>query len=266
MFERIALVAVLGGVLGMLPLLPAGAETMGSVVSTAGDAFVEGADGRRPLDCGAAVGAGERIVTAAGARLALVAGDVYLQMSPGAGAAVGRTAAGAPSIEISSGQVRLVDMRPAGAPPLVIATPHSQASGFGTDTEVTVSGAGSELCEAAADLEVTALEGDASIVARRGECVTLGSGAAPSTAPKGAPRIALAGAEGCIEVAAVDHFTPGVAAPPPTIGLAPLDPDRRVYGPCEELGCLEVPPGGDVFERPPLPDICAIDPASCFGD
>ena len=87
-FERIALVAVLGGVLGMLPLLPAGAETLGTVVSTAGDAFVESADGRRPLDCGASVGAGERIVTQAGARLSLVAGDVYLQLDPGASVAI----------------------------------------------------------------------------------------------------------------------------------------------------------------------------------
>ena len=47
----------------------------------------------------------------------------------------------------------------------------------------------------AADLDVTALEGNTSIVAQAGQCVSLGSGAAPATAPKGAPRIALAGAE-----------------------------------------------------------------------
>jgi hypothetical protein len=257
MFERIALAAVLGGVLGMLPLLPASAEITGAVISTTGSAYAEGAGGKRSLGCRAQVREGERILTEAGARLALVAGDVYVQIDRAANLVISRTAAGAPSIEIASGRVRLIDTRSAGGSPFEIRTPHSQASGLGTDTEVVVSGAQTELCEGAADLDVTTREGNASLVARAGQCVTVGSGESPSTAAKGAATIALAGAEGCIQVAAVDHFTPDVAAPPPTIGLAPIDPDRT-FDLCSDpgAGCMGMPTGGAgniIIEPPPPP-------------
>ena len=256
-FERSALAAVLGGVLCTLPLLPAGAETTGAVISTTGSAYAEGAGGNRSLGCGAPVREGERIVTEAGARMALLAGDVYVQIDQAANLGIGRTAAGAPSIEIASGRVRLVDTRSAGGSPFEIRTPHSQAGGLGTDTEVVVSAARTELCEEAADLDVTAHEGNTSLVARAGQCVTVRSGESPSTAAKGEAKIALAGAEGCIEVAAVDHFTPDVAAPPPTIGLAPIDPDRTLHL-CSDPGpgCMKIPAvgaGNIIIEKDPSP-------------
>jgi hypothetical protein len=265
-FERIALAAVLGGVLGMLPLLPASAEITGAVISTTGSAYAEGAGGKRSLGCRAQVREGERILTEAGARLALVAGDVYVQIDRAANLGIGRNAAGAPSIEIASGRVRLIDTRSAGGSPFEIRTPHSQASGLGTDTEVVVSGARTELCEGAADLDVTAREGNASLVARAGQCVTVSSGDSPSTAVKGEATIALAGAEGCIKVAAVNHFTPDVAAPPPTIGLAPIDPDRT-FDLCSDpgAGCIEMPTFRDpaiIIEIDPEP-ICGF---ACLGE
>jgi hypothetical protein len=242
--ERIVLGAVLVGVLGTLPLLSAGAETAAEVLSATGTAFAEGAEGQRSLSCQGLVGEGERIVTNQGSRVGLMAGDLYVQVEPGTSVTLGRTAAGAPSLEITSGRVRVVDTRAGEGPEFEIRTPDSRAVGRGNDTEVTVSQRGTELCEAAADLKVTKQDGSGSLAARPGQCVTAHGGEALAAAPRGESRIALSGAEGCIEVAAVDHFLPSVAAaPPPTIGLAPMDPERRTYGPCDNGSCTGFSPG-----------------------
>lgn len=229
--ERIVIGAVLGGVLGTLPLSSAGAETAAVVLSATGSSFAESATDRRPLACQGVVADGERIVTDESSRAGLLAGDVYVQLDPSSSVAIGRTEAGALSIEVISGRVRLVDTGAGDGAPFEIRTPDSRAAGRGNDTEVHVSSQGTEFCEAAADLDVALREGNGSLVARPGQCVTARAGEPLSTAPGGGSRIALSGAEGCIEVAAVDHFLPDVAAPPPTIELAPLDPPRQIWRP-----------------------------------
>ena len=229
--ERIAIGAVLGGVLGALPLSSVGAETAAVVLSATGSSFAESATDRRSLECQGVVADGERIVTDETSRAGLQAGDLYVQLDPSSSVAIGRTEAGAPSIEVISGRVRLVDTGAGAGPAFEIRTPDSRATGRGNDTEVTVSNQGTEFCEAAADLDVALREGDGSLVARPGQCVAARAGEPLTTAPGGGSQIALSGAEGCIEVAAVDHFLPDVAAPPPTIGLAPLDPPRQIWRP-----------------------------------
>ena len=44
-----------------------------------------------------------------------------------------------------------------------------------------------------------------------------------------------------VDVAIASHFTPAVAAPPATIGVAPIDPGRPIFGACggHGGGCLE---------------------------
>jgi hypothetical protein len=241
--ERIVLGVVLGGVLGALPLFSASAA---EVLSTTGDAFVEGAEGRQPLQCNGLLRDGERIVTGEGSRAGLQVGEVYVQLDQGTSVIIRRTEGGAASLEIVSGRVRLVDTAIGEGPLFEILTPNSRAAGRGFDTEVVVSQQGTEFCEAAADLDVALRDGSGSLLARPGQCVTARGGEPLATAPGGERQIALSGAEGCIEVAVVGHFLPDVAAPPPTIGLAPLDPDRRTYGPCDDpgSGCMRIQPKG----------------------
>jgi hypothetical protein len=244
--ERMVLGVVLGGVLGALPLFSAGAETAAEVLSTTGGVFAEGAEGRQPLQCNGVLRDGERVVTDEGSRAGLQLGDVYVQLDKGTSVIIRRTEAGAPSLEILSGRVRLVDTGSGAGPLFEILTPDSHATGRGNDTEVTVSRVGTEFCEAAADLDVALRDGSGSLLARAGQCVTARGGEPLATAPRGESRIALSGAEGCIKVAVADHFLPDVAGPPPTIGLAPLDPDRLTYGPCDNpgSGCMRIQPMG----------------------
>ena len=106
---QIVLGAVLGGVLGTLPLSSAGAETAAEVLSMQGSAFAEGAEGRRSLGCAGLVRDGERIVTDESSRAGLLLGDVYVQLDHATSATIRRTEAGAASLEISAGRVRAVD-------------------------------------------------------------------------------------------------------------------------------------------------------------
>jgi len=173
---RIVFGAVLGGVLGTLPLSSASAETAAVVLSATGSSFAESATDRRSLECQGVVADGERIVTDESSRAGLLAGDVYVQLDPSSSVAIGRTEAGALSLEVISGRVRLVDTGTGDGSPFEIRTPDSRAAGRGNDTEVTVSSQGTEFCEAAADLDVTLREGNGSLVARPGQCVTARAG------------------------------------------------------------------------------------------
>ncbi len=241
--ERIVLVAVLGGVLGALPLVSASAETVADVVSLAGSPLAEGADGSRSLAPKGIVTGGERIVTDGSSQVGLMMGDVYVQLDKSTSVTILRSETGAPSLEVHSGRVRLVDTSAGGDSTFVILTPDSRATGRGSDTEVTVSSSGTKLCEGEADLAVSRRDGSGPLVAQPGQCMTA-SGAAPlALTPAGGSRLALLGVGG-ITVTAVAHFQPevDVAAPPPTIGLAPLDPGRRSYQPCDFGACMQANP------------------------
>ena len=260
--ERIALLAVLVGVLGTLPSQQAAAETVGSVISTTGEAYAEGADSRRPLECGTPIEFGERIVTPPGARAGLSAGDVYLQLDGGTDVAIVRAADGTLSFDLRSGSVRILDARDGGAA-LVVKTAAATATGTGIDAEVRIGDAGTTFCESAASLDVQG--GGATTTAPTGQCVTIAADGSATTSPKSGDEIALAGADGCFDVAVVDHFTPDVAlaGAPSTISLAPIDPDRTLFSPCDDpgSGCgrdlrllpMPEPPGGEIMEQPPNP-------------
>jgi len=62
-----------------------------------------------------------------------------------------------------------------------------------------------------------------------------------------------------VDVAIASHFTPEVAAPPATIGLAPIDPRRPLFGICAGPGgnCTQGSTGAIIVEQPPGP-ICGF--------
>jgi hypothetical protein len=273
--ERIALVVVLVGVLGTLPF-QAVAETVGSVISTTGEAYAEGPSGQRPLECATPVELGETLVTPDGARAALLAGDVYLQLDGGSAVAIRRGADGAPAFDVLRGRVRILDTRESG-PALAAKTAGALASGTGTDTEIRIDTGGAQFCESAASLALQTGSG-ASATLASGQCVTVSPDGSTANSDKPAEEIKLAGAEGCFDVALVDHFTPGVSAPAaPTISLAPIDPDRSPLDPCDTpgSGCGRIvsfippPPGGEIMEQPPEPPTGCFPgapPGACGGD
>jgi hypothetical protein len=235
--QRSSLVAVLVGVLGTLQLVQAEtaqAESgiVGIVISTTGAVYAEGPEGPRSLECGTPIRKGERVITPNDASVGFMSADVYVQLDGDTDVAVDRSASGAPLFTVTAGRARVVDTREAGDA-LVIRAPGSTASGVGTDTEVAVAGDRTEYCEGGAELGVEA--GGEVLTAQSGECLTFGSGAAPTTSSKVAGGLPLGGA-GCVAMSIVDHFTPEVAALPLTISLAPIDPNRRLIGPCDDPG------------------------------
>lgn len=260
-----ALVAVLVGVLGTLSSQRAAAETVGSVISTSGGAYAEGPAGRRSLECGTPIESGERVVTPDGARVGMLAADIYLQLDSGSDVGVEVGAEGAASFDLRSGQIRIVDTREGGTA-LVVGTPGGNARGAGIDTEIRIAADTTQFCEAAAELDLRSDSGS-NATAQPGHCVTLAADGSLAASARGGDEIDLAGAQGCFDVAVLDHFTPGVAAASATtISLAPIDPDRTLFGPCDEpgSGCgrrlsfMPEPPGGEIIEQPPVP------PTGCF--
>jgi hypothetical protein len=170
---------------GGVPDEPTVDPASASVMSATGTSYIVGEGGKRKVACKEIIGVGERIVSEEGARVGVAVGDVYMQLDD-ANVAVGLTAAGAPSLDVDSGRVRLLDSRPDATSPLAIRTPHCESHGLGTDTEMWVSELSTELCENAARLDVTARPGNESVMVKPGECVTLPAGGSPVVSARGA--------------------------------------------------------------------------------
>jgi hypothetical protein len=219
---------------------PVAAAPLASVVSAQGTVQAEGPDGRRDLAPGATLAAGERVVTGADGRLGLAAGDVWVQLEPGAQLGLA-TAAGAPKFELSRGSARLVDGRAASAAPLALVTPHARLTASGIDADVKVGATDSRICQS--DGRVWLEVAGATREFANGCLTSTAVGAAPAVAAFAGHSISIDGP--VVAVAVTDLFLPGVAAPPPgTIGLMPFDPDWRTYGPCDDpgSGCLAIRP------------------------
>lgn len=224
-------VAALGAALGALVAGAALAETSGTVLSAHGAAHAHGADGRRSLDCGDVVREGERVVTGADGHAALSVGELYVQVGPASGLRLGPEG----RLLVQQGLVRAVDLGEEGAP-AELRTPHAWLQGAGFDAEILVDDGRSELCEGLGTPEVgrTAASGRTRI--EPGRCAIADAGDL-RVAPRGEERLALSGAEGCVDVDVASHFQPAdVAAPPPALDLFPLDPDKRTFHPCDDPG------------------------------
>jgi hypothetical protein len=109
-----ALVAIAAGVLAGGRASAADAS-LGKIVAVDGDAWIEPAGGaRRALACGDAIGEGDRVVTAPGARVGLQAQDVFAQIEGGSEVTVTRGKDGAPKVAVNKGNARVRRMDVAG--------------------------------------------------------------------------------------------------------------------------------------------------------
>ncbi len=152
---------------------------MGHVIGVSGDAILEGADGeRRPMMCGTALYENDRVITQAGGRASILAGDVYAQIAAESELRLSRTPAGAPDIAVLQGRVRLIDTEmPGGSDaPHRISTPDAEIIADGSDTEALVTRGPdrvhSMLCEWGTAVGVRALGDGSEAIARPGECAT----------------------------------------------------------------------------------------------
>ena len=136
----------IGCALALITVAPqsAGAEErralIGHAVGVSGDVVVEGQDGvRRPVVCGEPLYENDRVLTLAGGRASILAGDVYAQIAAESDLRLARTAAGAPDIAVLQGRVRLIDTElPGGGAPHRISTPDAEIIADGGDTEALV--------------------------------------------------------------------------------------------------------------------------------
>lgn len=241
--------ALAGIALGALLAGAALAETTGEVLSARGEAHVQGPEGRRSLDCGEPIREGERVVTGSGGDAALGVGDLYVQVGPGAVLRLGPQG----ELLVERGLVRVVDLGEGGGDAAArVRTPHAVVRGSGVDAEIRVEASRSEVCEGLGRLRVGRVDASGSTRVEAGQCGIV-EPTGITVQPRGAERLALSGAEGCVDVAIATHFQPtDVAAPPPSLDLFPLDPDKRTFNACEANGC-----GGGVQVRtaptPPTP-------------
>jgi hypothetical protein len=107
------------------------------VVALSGEAWVEEATGRRALACGDLVADGERVVVSPEGSLGLLSVASYAQLEPGSTARFALTVAGAASIDLEAGRMRLVDTGNDPEAPLQrLTAPGVEAHGRGGDTEI----------------------------------------------------------------------------------------------------------------------------------
>jgi hypothetical protein len=217
----------------------AGDQVIGRVVAVSGTAQAVapgaapralGCDG--PLVC-------EEIVTAPGASLQIVSGEVLVRIGGDARVALNGSE-GAPELFVQRGAVRTTDARRPGAAPLRLAARELAASASGADLELSAGGASG----AAAGARLCAYDGSAAVdagpEARRlgaGQCLVAGEGGLVGFAAS-EPAVGLAAPGFCsFEVALEDHLTPGDVAAPELFAFPGGEPASDIpRDPCDEPG------------------------------
>lgn len=218
---------------------PPGRAPVARLASLAGEASAQAPGGAsRPLACGDAVSAGERVVTGAGSSAGLLVGDVLAQLGAESAVTVGLTHEATADLSLERGGLRIIDPRPGVvAVPARVAALGAELRIAGNDAEARVvssaQGDYALLCEWDAPLRVATAAGEA--VAARGSCIVAKPGEALAGATPQTTRIAAL--EGSCD-----------PAPPlePLTHLEPLPPTGAG------------PPGG----APPLPTPIARSPRS----
>ena len=245
------------------PAACVGDARVGLVVAVSGAVYAH-APGEPPrgLACDAVLSACEEIMTAPGASLAFLAGDVLVLVGGDARVALaGREAA--PKLFVQHGALRSTDGRRTGATPVGIGSRDLAASGSGADVEIEASATGpSRLCSYAGRTAVHV--GAASRTLGSGECLAAQGGGVVTFAAERGPELGLEAAGFCaFDVALDDSLTPGdVAAPPLPAGA----PDASVPSDsCDGPGAGCSTGKGDVFDDPdPVPG-CDSPGAECGG-
>jgi hypothetical protein len=258
-----------------------GGERIGVVVAVSGSAQAVAA-GRAPrtLACDDPLVC-EEIVTAPGASLSFVSGDVLVRIAGDARVALAGSE-GAPELFVERGAVRTTDARSASAAPLRLAARDLAASASGADLELSRHDAGSRLCAYDGSAAVDA--GPSARTLAAGQCVAAQDGGLARFAAT-RPSVGLDGPGFCsFEVALDDQLTPGDVAAPELFAFPGGDPASDIpRDPCDNpgSGCNAgsqrgpVPPppgpgpgpgpGGDIFDDPdPVPG-CNVPGVSCGG-
>jgi hypothetical protein len=223
---------------------------LGQIVAVSGAAHAGG----RPLACDDPFVCGD-LVTAEGASVAFLSGDVLVRVGGGSRVTVGGTA-GAPELFVHHGSVRSTDGRAAGAAPVRLVTGDLAASASGADAELAAGpGRPAQVCAFEGSAAVEA--GATSRTLAAGQCFAAQDRGVASFAAAGAPSLGLEAPGFCaFEVALDDSLAPGdVAAPPLDIfpGGEPLADIAR--DPCDDPGSrCSGAGGGDRFDDPdPVP-------------
>jgi hypothetical protein len=259
-----------------------GNETIGVVVAVSGSAQAVAPGGApRALACDDPLVC-EEIVTAPGASLSFVSGEVLVRV--GGDSRVGLNGSpGAPELFVERGAVRSTDARSAGAAPVRLAARDLAASAAGADLELEARAAGSRVCAYDGSAAVDA--GPRARTLAAGRCLASEGGGLASFAAA-EPSLGLEPAGFCaFEVALDDSLTPGDVAAPELFAFPGGDPASDIpRDPCDVpgSGCSARPnsepappppppppppggPGGDIFDDPdPVPG-CDVPGVSCGG-
>jgi hypothetical protein len=247
--SRVLLAAVLAA--APLALLDAGsaraASPVGTVTSLSGSATAVGVDGaQRSLACGDAIQAGDQVEVSSDGEIGVLAGGSLAQLEGGSKARFDRTDAGAPSVDLEAGTLRMVDTRATGSPPLRIGVPGAVARGVGGDSEAHLlrekGGPYALLCEWGTPLEVSRPNGRERVVAKPGHCAVARAREPIYLANAQSDRVPLAERALCttgpIAGPIADRFDPNqVAAAPPPSGLLAPAPPAFERTPCDTFRC-----------------------------
>jgi hypothetical protein len=241
-----------------------GGGTIGVVVAVSGSAqaVAPGAAPRTlacddPLRC-------EEIVTAPGATLSFVSGDVLVRIGGDSRVALAGSE-GAPELFVERGAVRTTDARPAGAAPVRLAARDLAASASGADLELARLEAGSRLCAYDGSAAVDA--GPRARTLAAGQCIASQDGGLVRFAAA-EPALGLAAEGFCsFEVALDDQLTPGDVAAPELFAFPGGDPASDIpRDACDHpgSGCNA---GRDFpFDDPDPVAGCDVPGVSCGGN
>lgn len=217
---------LLGGALVALPW--ASLAAAGDILSARGPVHATGPEGSREIAAGGELAAGEGVATGAGGSAAISVGELWIEMGP----ETALTFAPDGSVSVTRGIARVVDLSDAGA---TIHTPHALIQVGGSDTEILVEGERSQVCERRHAIRVALASDQVNTTETPVDRCAVAEAGALAFVEAGAERLALSGAQ--VDVAVASHFSPtDVAAPPPSLDLFPLDPDKRTFLPCDDPG------------------------------
>ena len=210
----------------LVAIAPVGARegAVGLVVASRGRATVTSSDGiERTLTCGDIVKHGEVVETHAASRVAILTGDVYVQLFVFSRASFGTTADGTPHLVLESGRMRVIDPRRGdGNAPVQVTASAAQTRFAGNDIDVYVMGpegaTNSAICSERNDLSVTRDDrAGERATAADGECAIASLDKSIYTIGMPSERIALGEANDCelpMPLAAMLRLQPQVAAAP----------------------------------------------------
>ena len=257
------------GLLAGLLLLPLTAHAddlvVGQVTAVSGRATAQRAGQERLLACGDFVYAADQVVTAKGASLSMLLGDVLTELPSNSALSLGATPANTADATLDWGRVRMIDPRMDGAP-VRLAALDTETQVIGNDVEAYILsekvGPYAMFCEW--DAPLAAMRADEQLTCEAGQCVIAKPTEPLYLARAHEDRIPVAAAEQCGPDPAIlaglagdptRHLTPGdVAAPPPGIrtagnaGLCSFNPDGpTLFGvyQCDSpnAGCSALPQG-----------------------